>query len=357
MQVISGKQVKAQRVIVYGPEGIGKSTMGSKFPNPIFIDTEGSTAELNVNRLQTPNSWTMLKQQIQWASNQGYQTIVIDTIDWAERLCIMHICASRGIESLGGGKDYGKSYNLLAQEWGGLLNYLTDITSKGINVVLLAHAQMKRTDLPNEMDSYDRWELKLEKKTSALSKEWADMVLFVNYKTIVIENEDGKPKAQGGKRMMYTSHHPCWDAKNRVGMPEECTLDYANIEKYIPTIATAQPQQQPQTQSTPKTQDTKKKEVKPPVQAKQPPHPQNKPVVEYDEERAAIQAECINNQQLADLMALDGITEIQIRKVVSGKGIYPFEMDINDYEDKFINGMLVANWGKVTAEIKQKGIV
>lgn len=31
----------AKKVVFYGPEGIGKSTFASKFPDPLFIDTEG----------------------------------------------------------------------------------------------------------------------------------------------------------------------------------------------------------------------------------------------------------------------------------------------------------------------------
>ena len=83
----------------------------------------------------------------------------------------------------------------------------------GINVVLTAHMQMRKFELPNEGGSFDRYELKLGKKTSSqtapLVKEWADMLLFANYKTIVIaQDKDGKKcKAAGGERVMYTTHH------------------------------------------------------------------------------------------------------------------------------------------------------
>ncbi len=89
------------------------------------------------------------------------------------------------------------------------------------------------------MGAYDRWELKLGKKTSSqtspLIKEWADMLLFANYKTISVATDDkGKKfKAQGGTRVMYTAHHACWDAKNRYGLPEEVPFEYSSIAHII----------------------------------------------------------------------------------------------------------------------------
>ena len=100
-----------------------------------------------------------------------------------------------------------------------LLNFLTDLSEQGINIVLLAHSHLRKFEQPDEAGAYDRWELKLGKRTAALSKEWADLVLFANYRTLVTDI-DGKKKASGGERVVYTSHHPSWDAKNRHGLPE-----------------------------------------------------------------------------------------------------------------------------------------
>src|SRR5690625_6994671 len=98
MEVISGKLEKAKKVVLYGPEGIGKSTFASQFPSPIFIDTEGSTTELDVDRTPKPSSWQMLLQQIDWVMQQNgrFKTLVIDTIDWAEMQCTQSVCAKHG---------------------------------------------------------------------------------------------------------------------------------------------------------------------------------------------------------------------------------------------------------------------
>ena len=236
MKITRGVIQKAKKIVVYGPEGIGKSTFASKFPNPVFIDTEGSTSSMDVARLPRPTSWEMLLEEIDYVKNDPHVcgTLVIDTIDWAEQLCIEFICAKHqkdGIESFG----YGKGYIYVKEEFGRFLNRLSDVIETGTNVVLTAHAQMRKFEQPDEMGAYDRYELKLGTKTSSqtapLVKEWSDALLFANYKTysIAVDDKGKKHKAQGGKRVMYTSHHPCWDAKNRYGLEEELPFDYAEI--------------------------------------------------------------------------------------------------------------------------------
>lgn len=240
MQITRGMVKSAKKVVCYGPEGIGKSTFASKFPNAVFIDTEGSTKDMDVARLPRPSSWEYLLQEIQYVKDNPSVcgSLVIDTVDWAEQLCVEHICDKHhkdGIESFG----YGTGYVYTKEEFGRFLNKLEDLVEAGVNVVLTAHAHIKKFEQPDELGAYDRWELKLGKKTSSqtapLVKEWADMLLFVNYKTysVAVDDKGKKHKAQGGKRIMYTSHHPCWDAKNRYGLPEECEFDYG-IRGFFP---------------------------------------------------------------------------------------------------------------------------
>ena len=131
--ITKGKIPSALKCVIYGPEGIGKSTFASRFPDPLFIDTEGSKKHMNVDRLDAPSSWTLLMQEVQYVkSTPGLcRTLVIDTADWAERLCIQQICAQKnwgGIEDAG----WGKGYTYLAEEFGKLLNLLEDVVRSGI---------------------------------------------------------------------------------------------------------------------------------------------------------------------------------------------------------------------------------
>lgn len=234
MNITRGIQSRAQRVVIYGTEGIGKSSLAAQFPNPLFIDTEGSTSNMDVARMDKPTSWTMLMNQIAFvkANPTVCNTLVIDTVDWAETLAIESVCSQhgkRGIEDFG----YGNGYTYAREEMGRFLNKLQELVDIGIHVVLTAHAQIRKFEQPDEEGAYDRYELKLGKKTSSqtapIVKEWADMVLFCNYEIVVMTSESKKKKAQGGKRVMYTTHHPAWDAKNRFGLPEKLPMEYSSI--------------------------------------------------------------------------------------------------------------------------------
>ncbi len=353
MQIIRGKIESAQKVIVYGPEGIGKSYFASKFPNPVFIDTEGSTKYLDVARTERPTSWTMLLQQVQYFKNNptACDTLIIDTADWAERLCAEEICAKaqkKGIEDFG----YGKGYVYLAEEFGRLLNALTELIDLGINVVMVAHAQMRKFEQPDELGAYDRWELKLQKKTAPLVKEWADMVLFANYKTLVVNVDGqgatkGKNKARGGERVMYTSHHPCWDAKTRFHLPPELPLDYNEISNII------------YTRPTPPTPPRPKPESQSPRPEPQP-RPQSAPEPELPElvdssDSAAVEQELdaiqnndgVPRRSLADLMQANNVTVQEIQQAVASRGYYPMDTPIENYDPGFIDGVLVGAWGQM----------
>ncbi len=244
LKISSGKVTRPLKVVLYGPEGIGKSTLASKFPNPLFIDTEGGTSHMDVRRIEKPASWDELLSAIVEVAREPCicGTLVLDTADWTEQMCVNALCArykKAGIEEFG----YGKGYTYLSEEFNRLLTACDAVIAAGINVVITAHAKMRKIELPDEMGAYDRWEMKLSKQVAPLLKEWCDILLFLNYQTFVVTLENKSQKAQGGKRVMYTSHHPCWDAKNRQNLPEVLDLDYGNIavlfEKASTTSAVA----------------------------------------------------------------------------------------------------------------------
>ncbi len=237
LNITSGVKFRAQRVVIYGPEGIGKTTMASKFDDPLFIDTENGSGHLDVKRLDVPKSWGDLIATVQEvAKTTGVcKTLVLDTADWAEALCIDYVCEKHNqpsIEAFG----YGKGYVYVMEEWQKLLKAFDAVINAGITVVITAHAKMRKFEQPDEIGAYDRWELKLSRQVAPIVKEWCDCLLFINYKTTVVTDSNGKAKAQGGKRWIYTTHNPCWDAKNRLGLGEDFELDSASIANIFGAI-------------------------------------------------------------------------------------------------------------------------
>lgn len=362
----------AQKVVVYGVEGIGKTTFASQFPDPLFIDVEGGTKHLDVARVDpAPQSWAALLGIVrEVVRTRPFATLVIDTADWAERLCIAHIVAEAGNSKIKSIEDfgYGAGYTKLVEEYGRLLNLLSDVAEAGVNVVLTAHAKIRKFEQPDEAASYDRWELKLtesgQKRLSPLLKEWADALLFADYKTIVETVGAGmgqaKGKARGGQvRIMKTQHHACWDAKNRWGLPDEVPFDFAQIAPFVPAslpdpIAAA-------LASAPSAPGTAPAERRAPSAGAPAAGPKPLRSITYSQD-----GRVVSDTRKAELQGLPefwapalqlmegiGATVDEVRAVSAAKGHHSPDTPAANYEQAYIDGCIVAQWPKWADEIKR----
>lgn len=341
--VTTGVQPAPVKTVLYGPEGIGKSTFASRFPDPVFIDTEGGTKRLNVARLPQPTSWAMLLDEVR-KGNVPCGTLVLDTADWAERLCIQAVCARakvNGIEDFG----YGKGYTYVKEEFAKLLDALEEVLNAGHNVVVLAHAAITKFEQPDAVGNYDRWSMKTSKQVAPLLREWCDMLLFANYKTVVEKVGDGKnakSKASGGRRVLYTTHHPCWDAKNRFDLPEEVPFEYASIAACIPGSTPAQTPANPPVQTPPPAPKAEADILPSPAPQPQPPR--------EEVPRALITPDLIAlgvPEKLAPLMSANNVTPEELQAVVGKRGYFPEDMPIRNYPADFVEGCLIAAWPQV----------
>lgn len=331
MNISKGKKIIPYKVVIYGAEGIGKTTFASKFPAPVFIDTEDSTARMDgVDRFDGIKTLDEVNLAIETlrTEDHSYQTLVIDTFDKLELMINDKVCEEQkvtGIEAIG----YGKGYTYVAEKVNKLLGALDALRmAKGMNIVIVCHAQMRKFEQPDEMGAYDRWELKLSKKAAPMIKEWADMVLFANYKTFVIKDGSSN-KAQGGKRVMYTTHNPCWDAKNRDGLPDQCEFDFAPIAHLFGKA------EQPKAEA-PKKEKPKKKE-----------EPELQP---WSPDMNDIE------KKLFELMKGAKVTEDQVIVTFHEKGKFNDIMTIHEINDwEFIERSVVNNWDKFLSAVNKYG--
>lgn len=347
MNISSGKIKSAQKLVLYAPEGFGKSTFASKFPSPLFIDTEGSTKQLDVKRFEDDMSkWENIIDAAKYVAggSTDCKTLVIDTIDWAEQACIDKLNKDHGTSNILT-MDYGKGSLFVVGEFKTLMDKLDEIVSHGINVVLLAHATMRKQELPEEMGAFDHWELKLQsKQVKSMVKEWADIVLFGNYKTYVVIDEKTKSKkAQGGKRVLYTEHHACWDAKNRHGLAPEIPFEYKYVADIFGEEVKAEKSENPAVKAEKKPEKKSGKTEAKTEAAEE--------LTKWPPETNAIA------KKLQELMDASHFTEEEIIETFHEKGKFTDVMALAEITDwDFIEKSVVGNWEKFKRAVEKYGL-
>lgn len=231
-KVTSGRQRRPLTVCVYGIPGVGKSTFAGAAPKPIVFDLEGGSNFLEVSRVGPHRSWEDVVSDLRELTTEehGFETVVIDTLDALEALCIEYVCRKANKATLAD-FDWGGGYAQLLSEWRLLLRAL-EVTreKKRMNVVLIAHEHRKPFSDP-ELGSYEMYRPKLNEKVWGITNEWVDAVLFAQFDQAIVEKEGQKTRAfVSGRRVLRTQRGTGYVAKNRFGLPAEMELDWKTFE-------------------------------------------------------------------------------------------------------------------------------
>ncbi len=216
---------KPPRIVLHGVHGVGKSTFAAQAPKPIFIPTEDGLTNIKVDHFPVAKTMEDVFSYLGLLITESneYKTVVIDTLDWLERLIWAHVCAEQNVKSIEA-IGYGKGYLMAQNHWDRLLQGLDKLHDElGYAVVLLAHNEIKSFSPPDGV-AYDRWQIKLYKTAAARIEEWADMVLFANFKTHI--NTTNQKVVNNSERVIYSANRPAWRAKTRYPLPDELNMDF-----------------------------------------------------------------------------------------------------------------------------------
>jgi hypothetical protein len=249
-----GRIAKPPRILLYGTEGIGKSTFGSQAPRPVFIQTEDGLDEIDCAKFPPATHFDEVTAALAELRREehDYETAVIDSLDWLERLVFDKLCAEHNvasIEQVAGG--YSKGYTLALNLWRDIIDHLNALRNdRGMVVLLIAHSKVERFEDP-ESSPYDRYSPRLHKHAAALVSEWCDAVLFATRRIRTQSEDAGFNRKRtiahaigsgGGERILRCVGGPSCVAKNRYGIVEELPLSWA---AFIGALSNHQPEGSP----------------------------------------------------------------------------------------------------------------
>jgi hypothetical protein len=249
-QIQRGKTPRPPRVVLYGTPGVGKSTFASQAAKPIFVPTEDGLDEIDTAKfpLATKNEQVVSALKELRAQPHDYETVVVDSLDWLERLIFDRVCADfevSSIEKADGG--YARGYIHALTQWREILELLNLLRiERGMVVLMIAHAKVERFEDP-EAPPYDRYSPRLNKHGGALVSECADAVLFATRKLRTQTDDAGFGRKRtvahaigkgGGERVIRTVGGPTCVAKNRYGLVEELPLSWP---AFVAAVSNHQP--------------------------------------------------------------------------------------------------------------------
>ena len=222
-------------LLVYGVEGVGKTSLAAGAPRPLLIGAENGSAEIGLVRRVSPATFEDVLGVLEDLRTEAhdYQSVVLDSLDWLEPLVWAATCARGGkatIEAFG----YGKGYVEALTEWRMVIKALEGARVKGLNVILVAHSVCKLWKNPDaNQGDYDRYSLKLHEKAAGLWKEWAKAVLFANFERATVEVDNRFKGLDTGRRLLHTRMAAAFDAKNRLWLPPEIPLGWEPLRRAI----------------------------------------------------------------------------------------------------------------------------
>ncbi|MEV4606156.1 ATP-binding protein [Neorhizobium sp. LMR1-1-1.1] len=241
----STKRADPPVILLYGVDGIGKTSLAAEFPDAIYLATEGERPPSDVE-LVTPGTIESFDELLDifgelLTEEHDRKTVILDSLDGLEPLVWRATCQRIGVATIEE-PGYGRGYIETDTEWNELMSAVSALAKRGICVVMLAHPEIVRFDSP-VTDPYSRYQPKLHKRANALVREKSDIVAFCNYRVSIKEKEVARQTkvahAEGGKeRQIHLNEGAGFQAKNRYSMPDTIPYrkgsGYSELAKYFP---------------------------------------------------------------------------------------------------------------------------
>lgn len=240
--ITRGKTPKPPIILLYGQEGVGKSTFAAKAPNTIFVPTEDGLNEIDCAKFPLSKNYKDFKDKLFAIRDEqhDFQTLAIDSISAAERMLFRYICDRHGVSNiLDAAGGYGKGYKEYADEWLNIFELLSEIRDKRqMSVILVGHCDIVKIFSPR-IGQYDQFQPRLYKKAMDILVENTDGVFFATRRVRKTSEDAGFNKKDtrtemigrdGGERIIITDggglDGPQIAKRRFENLPQELPLDW-----------------------------------------------------------------------------------------------------------------------------------
>jgi len=256
MKLSDLRQVRADqppRILIYGPPGIGKTTLASEFPAPVFLQIEdGTPGDVELTSFGKLDTFGQVLDALAalYTEDHDFGTVVVDSVTELQRLVFAETCArgddkgnpKANIEDFG----YGKGYVYAQRTWTDFLDGVNALRrDRGMAIVLIAHSKVERFDDP-ETVSYDRYEIDLHGKSVGAIEREMDAIFLLKQPVTVKTEDQGfnkeRARAQGDSTtLIHAVGKPAFVAKNRYGIPATLRFDrgqgFSTLAQYLPGVS------------------------------------------------------------------------------------------------------------------------
>ena len=239
INIISGRQSKAGRIVLHGAAGVGKTTLAASLGKALIVPTEEGSNHLDVDRLPLCKSYKQIVDSLKWTYDNlksgeiDHDVVVLDSIDWAE------IMVEQDLEKEMFDQSYGKGAIEIGSRVGRLLRGLDAINGLGVKIVVIAHSEMKSVELA-EGGAYSRWQPKLSKRSNARLQEWSDAIGYCQVEVRVREENTGFSKrgvgVGTGRRIVSFNPSPSYVAKVRTAADVPNAIDMSDLDSVLKVL-------------------------------------------------------------------------------------------------------------------------